>query len=287
MALPLNLTGSAVPAAVWGTVFGAVWGSLFGLLSSTLAERWSAARAKAQREHDSQEKARDRNMTLRREVYLPLAADVNEALTFLSTMPTRTIEAIGGADPLSRLGAAASKLGLVASADTAAAANNFQTECGMLYLRFSPMAMEIAGIAHGVGVAERIRDEYLAEMGRLNTALAAMNASGQPDIQKFHAHMRQYEVAKDAFERQSLQINERNARRQALHLQYGMEFLPAMRQLYDAGLAVSVAMRRDLGQEQIGDSFVAQVKANIDRTYSVAEEMLRKMTIDDSRENVS
>ena len=265
----------AIPGAVWGTIFGAVWGSFFGLLTSTLAERRTAARAKDQRAHDSTEKARDRTMTLRREAYLPMAAEINDAMGFLGSMPSYTIDEIGKAAPLNRLSSAASKLALVSSSQTAIAANNLSTECNLLYLRFSTIAMEIAGLVSLINTHEALRQERLDEMGRLNAAMAAINASGQPDSQKFQALQRQYEAANHLFSEQSKKIDDANAQRQALHTRYGTEFLPAVRALLDGSLSLMISMRQDLGQDEAGDDFAKQAKANVDRIYSLAEAALR------------
>lgn len=264
-----------IPGAVWGTIFGAIWGSFFGLLTSTLTERRTAARARDQRDHDSMEKTRDRAMTLRREAYLPMAAEINEAMGFLGRMPNHTIEEIGKGEPLSRLSSAASKLALVSSSKTAIAVNNLSTECNLLYLRFSSIAMEIAAIVSLIGTHEALRQERLTEMGRLNSAMAAINASGEPDGQKFQALQRQYEAANKLFADQSKKIDDANAQRQALHTRYGTEFLPAVRALLDDSLSLMISMRQDLGQDEPGHDFAKQAKANVDRIYSLAEAALR------------
>jgi hypothetical protein len=145
----------------------------------------------------------------------------------------------------------------------------------MLYLRFSPVAMEIAGMASLIDNHEALRQEHLTEMSRLNSSMAAINAGGQPDYHKFQALQRQYEIANKLFNDQSKKIDEGNAKRQMLHNRYGIEFLPAVKALLDDSLCLMTAMRQDLGQDKTGDDFARQAKTNVDRIYGIAEAALR------------
>lgn len=266
-----------IPGAVWGTIFGAIWGSLFGLLTSTLTERRSTARAEAQRQHESEEKTRDRTMTLRREVYLPVAAEYNAAVKFLSTMPSYTIDEIAKAKPLEQFAASAAKLALVSSQETAIAAQKLSTECGAIYLRFAPMAMEISATRGLADVHTRTREKYLADMEKVSQSTGDMLESGENnDVRVAGLQLRNGTLHR-LFEREGKKLDDVNRKANELHKEYGLQFLPHLKALLELGVKVVVSMRRDLGQESNVSDFEDQARASSDRMFSMAEEVLKGM----------
>lgn len=265
-----ELLGS-IPGAVWAAGLSAA----ITLLTVNLTEKRNMKRTRDQREHESSEKARDRTIALRREVYLPLAAEFHDAISFLARMPSHTIDEIGKAEQLGRLTSAGAKLALVSSPETAIAGNNLATECSLLYMRFSTIAMEIASLTSVIANLEEYRKGHLTEMERITSSIAAINATGQPDELKFQALQRQFNGTMAMHEQQSSKIEENNAKLRALYAEYGAQFLPAVRLMTDASLSIMAAMRRDLGQDLPGDGFEAQAKANADRIYEAAEAVLR------------
>lgn len=213
-------------------------------------------------------------MALRREVYLPVAAEYSAAINFLSTMPNHTIDEIGKAKPLGQFASSAAKLSLVSSQETAIAAQKLSTECGILYMRFAQMAMEISAKRGLADVHTKTREKYFAEMEKVSQDTGAILESGeQKDARAVGLQLR-HNVLNDLFEGESKKLDEVNQSMAELHRVYGLQFLPSMKSLLSLGVQVVVFMRQDLGQDGSVDEFEKQARESSERVFSMAEEVL-------------
>lgn len=258
---------AGIPGVVWGAVVSAA----FTLLTVTLTERRNIKRTREQREHDSLEKARDRTMTLRREVYMPVMAEFNAAMNFLATMPSHTIDVIGKAEPLNAFATAAAKLSLVSSPTTAIAIHRLSVECGALRIRFAQVSIDIAQAQGQIDIHSKLRDGHIAEMNRINATLKEINEAGERDDRRFGVLGEQYKFARKLFDQEVAAIDELTREHQHLYGVFGRTFLPALRGLLDKSIQAMVAMRQDLGQEDVAEDLIRELKANAERLYSMAE----------------
>jgi hypothetical protein len=265
-----------VLALIPGTVWAAAVSAGVTLLTVSLTERRNIKRARDQREHEAAEKARDRTMTLRREVYLPVMAEYNSAMAFLANLPSHTTEMIARAEPLISFSTAASKLGLVASTETAIMVHKLTIECAALKLRFSETATEAAQLRHVVEVRDKLRDGYVGEMGRINVAVKSMNESGERDDRRFTVLTQQYGFTQNLFDRETENIDALVRKHREIYAKFGVQFLPALRDLLDISIRTMVAMRRDLGQEGESEVLMREMKSNADRFYAIAQASLRR-----------
>lgn len=221
-------------------------------------------------------------MTLRREVYLPVLAEFNSAVTFLAAMPSYPVEAIQKADALQAFAAAAAKFGLVSSSGAAVAIHKLTTECGLLYLQFATQAMEVAQIREETVLHAKFQNEHVVEMNRINAALRAINETGVPDDTRFDALAGEYESVKKQWETQNQFRHELAMRQHQAFAVYGREFLPALKVVQDTSIEAIVAMRSDLGQKDSSDEMARELKANSERMYSSAKALIDAQTTESS-----
>lgn len=257
----------AIPGVVWGAVVSAA----FTLLTVTLTERRNIKRMREQREHESLEKARDRTITLRREVYLPVLAEFNAAISFLSTMSRHSIEEIGKGEPLQKFSTAAAKFGLVSSPEAALAVHKLSTECGLLYLRFGRVAIDIAQVRDAISVQDEIRSKHISEMNRVNAAMVAINESAKRDDARFAALERQHSSLRKLYDDQSKSRDKLAVQLQQSSNAYGRDFLIVLRSVLAAGIQATIAMRKDMGQDDVPDELMHELKANTARIFAAGE----------------
>jgi hypothetical protein len=263
-----------IPGAVWAAVVSA----LFTLITVRLTERGNVKRTREQRAHDAEEKARDRTMTLRREVYLPVLAEYNSAISFLSTMPRHSIDDIGKAEPLHKFSTAAAKFGLVSSPAAALAVHRLSTECGLIYLRFGRAAIDIAQVRNAIQVRDEILAKHIEEMNRVNAAMVAINESAKREEARFAALVRQHAAIKTMYDDKATSRDVLMQQQAQLHNAYGRDFLIALKAVLDVGINATVAMRKDLGQDDVGDDLMRELRANTARIFAAGEAEMTSQT---------
>jgi len=215
-------------------------------------------------------------MALRREVYLPVVAEYNDALKFLSTLPNLTIDEIGKSKPLGQLASSAGKLGLISDQETAIVVHKLSVECSSIYIRFAPVAMEIAALRGIADVHTKLREKHLAEIERVTLASGAILESGERNDIRAAGLQRRYEVLNSLFEQEGEKLASVNRKASELHRSYALQSLPAMKSLLDLGVQTVLRMRQDLGQTGNADTFAKEAREAAERMYKLAEEALRR-----------
>jgi hypothetical protein len=117
----ISVFGSKIPVALFvaivgllGTLLGAIMAAVIALVVNQKSNRQQTERLKIQLQHEAEQKNRDREMTLRRDVYLEAASEMANAARYIAkfgdlNLPFATHEAI-----VHNYGAALSKVHLVA-----------------------------------------------------------------------------------------------------------------------------------------------------------------------------
>lgn len=261
--------------ALFRSVPDAAWGVFATWVTVALTEGRNSKRARDQREHDAIEKDKERTMTLRQEIYLPVATDLTSVMSFLGAMPSYSIDEIAKSDPLRRYSAAAAKLALVATPSTALAVHRLSTETGALYLNVMALAMSIAERRSLLDVVDNLRETQLDEMARINADLAAIQESGIRDDVRFNALQMRYQSVQRVFDSQGHDRDEMARLQDEAFREYGQKLLPQMRMLLDVSISVLVALRWDLGQAGDAAEFEREMRRQSQRVYAEAEAALR------------
>lgn len=95
-------------------MYGAALGGAIALLTALFTNRNARKRQAQDLAHSTAEKERDRQYTLRREIYLPLVEASNSAVAFVCQTPTAPLEQLKNQEPLFHLGRLMARLGLIA-----------------------------------------------------------------------------------------------------------------------------------------------------------------------------
>jgi hypothetical protein len=113
----------SIPATFWGVVAG----SLFTFLGVWLSNRAQDRRLRQQLDHDRDVKSRERELTLRRDVYLPAIEGVWSGLEILGRIGNLSEEAHEIWERWGKVGPSAARASLIANESTSAAMSRFQT----------------------------------------------------------------------------------------------------------------------------------------------------------------
>lgn len=95
-------------------LYGAIAGGLIAFLSSFFTNRHALKRQRVELAHQAEQKEKERQHALKREIYVPVVEAGNVAVSFLAQIATLLFEALQGNNPIVELNRHVAKLSLVA-----------------------------------------------------------------------------------------------------------------------------------------------------------------------------
>jgi len=173
----------SIPATFWGVLAG----SLFTLLGVFISNRAQADRLERQLRHDRELKSEERQLALRRDVYLPAAEAVSVGLMMIGRLADVSIPQEKLVSDWIKTSPAIAKANLIAGDATNEALVRFNTELSAIMMRLFAIRIPL--------INERNRANSLmdkvsrcgAERDRMVELAKEMNLSGLADKSKFAA----------------------------------------------------------------------------------------------------
>jgi hypothetical protein len=246
----------SVPDVIWSGVIAAV----ISLAGVWLSNGGNNKRLNAQLQHDAREKSRDRIMSIRREVYLQVVADIEITNIHIGNLAQRDLTELNISSELQAISSSIAKLKLVAEPGTAKLAAQLSMAFGAVFLkhlaRLVPLQdfkneIEISNDGYTRATNETVRIEH--EINKLNdeNVTAVEKLQALKDARAFSLDTSQMyadERAK-AYERYNAKLQEINAL-----------LLPEMKELSKVQLMVLIAIRGDLGVASDPEDFQRQLE---------------------------
>lgn len=192
----------SIPATFWGVTFG----SLFSLGGVALTNRASDRRLRAQFEHERIQKTKEREMTLRKEVFLAAAEAVAAGMNAIGRFANLdlTNDQISG-DYIEKSPAIA-KVHVIAKAETIQAMVNFTGELSALFLKLFAKRFELMEKRSSIALIDNQVAEFGKERDRVLELIKQHNIEGIVDD-------RRWNVLQANFDFEQKRINEALDRR--------------------------------------------------------------------------
>ena len=172
-----------VPAAFWGVVVG----SFFSLSGVYLTNRASEKRVNLQFRNDRESRKHDREMELRKGIFLDAAAAISASVNVLSKFSQLTIpnedlsETFLGASP------ALAKVNLVASEETIRALSVFYTEFGSAFFRLLERRIPLLVLQNEINQRTILCKDFEQTRDAMLEQMRHYNIEGVQDARKFEA----------------------------------------------------------------------------------------------------
>ena len=233
----------SIPDVIWSGVIASIL-TLSGVL---ISNRSNTNRLKLQLQHDSNEKAKERTATLRREVYLRTAEEFVKANAHLVSLPQLDLAKANLADGMQGFFSAAARLQLVAEPKTALLVGQLSSEYGELTFKLMSHLIPVGQSKADIQISGDLYTKAQSEVARVLAEMSKANESGKPSRQVFQAldssfKFQQSQAKRYADERNNAWANFNQ------HSHAFQRYLLA--QLEDIGakqIPVMVEIRRDLG----------------------------------------
>lgn len=261
---------ASVPDVVWSGAIASVL-----TLSGVLLSNWSNTnRLKIQLTHDSDEKAKERLSTLRKEVYLNAAVESIKANAYLGSLPQVDFTKANADEGMQGFFAAAAKLQLISEPKTSLQVSELVSTYGELLFKAMAMVLPIQKLQTDIAIRDDHYNRVQAEVSRVLAAITQFNEAAKTDDAVFKAlnasfDFHQGQANKFASERSAL-WDERNR----LHRAFAREFVVDMKLAGERQMQVMVELRRELDVGGDADAFMQQMNAQWKRMKAKLDALL-------------
>lgn len=195
----------SVPATFWGVVFG----SLLSLGGVALTNRASDRRLRAQFEHERMQKAKEREMALRKEVFLAAAEAVAAGMNAISRFSNLDLPNDQITSDYIEKSPAIAKVHVIAKAETIQAMVSFTGELGALFLKLIAKRFELMGDRSAIALIDSQVADFGKERDRILELIKQQNIEGVVGD-------RRWNVLQGNFDFERKRINEALTRRAQL-----------------------------------------------------------------------
>ncbi len=232
----------AIPASFWGVVVG----SFCSIAGVAITNRASDKRLRAQFEHERESKTKDREMALRKEVFLSAAEAVASGMNSIGRFANLDIPNDQITQPYVEKAPAISKVHVIANIETILPLAQFTSRLGALYLELFAKRHELINARNAIALVDNQVEQFGKERDRILEMIKQHNIEGVVD-------QRRWEVLQDNFAFEQNRISDGLAHRAQLaaalqpkHLEFMRQCLSHTEQLGAMLIPVLTAVRREL-----------------------------------------
>lgn len=221
----------AIPASFWGVVVG----SFFSIAGVALTNRASDKRLRAQFEHEMEWKTKDREMALRKEVFLSAAEAVSAGMNSIGRFANFEIPNDEITKPYFEKASAISKVHVIARTETILPLAQFTSRLGALYMELFARRHELLREKNALTLVDDQIAQFGKERDRILEMIKQHNIEGIVD-------QRRWEVLQGNFDFEQKRINDGLAHRAQLAAALQPKHLEFMRECLSRGEDLGVML---------------------------------------------
>lgn len=170
-----------IPATFWGVVVG----SFFSLGGVVVSNRANDRRLRQQLAHDRELKNRDREFTLRKDIYLAAAEAIATGINSLGSFANLDIPNDKLTASYIDKSSSIAKVHVIAQKDTAKAIAKLTGELGLAYLRLFARRLPLLAEKQRIAMLKEQMDAFGRERDRMLELMKQYNLSGENDRRRW------------------------------------------------------------------------------------------------------
>ncbi|NJC47349.1 UNVERIFIED_ORG: hypothetical protein GGR78_000570 [Xanthomonas campestris] len=248
---------SNVPDVIWSGIVA----SGLTFMGVMLSNRSNTHRLLVQLSHDSEQKERDRVLTLRREVYLKVAEELARVSSHLSKIPHLDPVSQHLDNGLSEYFAASAKLQFVACRETAELSGELTMRYSEILMQLLTKAQPVHDLNVDVGLFSEAANKYQKDADRIVAAMREMNESGNPEPQRMKALHRSFEFSQEQASLHNSSRAEAQNKLPAALNDYTVALFSELRSVGALQMKFIASVRRELGLEADSSNAEAKLEA--------------------------
>ncbi|MDK9717002.1 MAG: hypothetical protein OEL57_03735 [Trichlorobacter sp.] len=172
-----------IPTTFWGVVVG----SFFTITGVVITNRSNTKRLKIQLDHDREMKKLERELNLRKEIYLAAAEAISAGLVLVGRIGNFNIEYNKLMESFEEKSPSITKVNVIASDDTIKAFTAFMEELTGGILRLSHQRIKHGVLQQRISFIQTQLDKALEERDRMISLMKEFNLAGSTDKQRWAA----------------------------------------------------------------------------------------------------
>lgn len=259
----LNLI-EKIPATFWGVVIGA----FFSLGGVSLTNHANGRRLHAQLAHDRDMKARERELSLRKDIYLAAAEAVSAGLITVSQFSDLDIPHDKLTEAYIDKSPSITKVYVIAREQTAEAVANFVGELGATYLRLFAKRYPLVAEKRQLAFLKEQMDGFAKERDRMVELMKQFNLDGKLDQRQWDVINKNFQFESDRVTETIKQHTTRSRNFYASQIEYMKECVTEHNRLSRLLVPVLISVRTEL-----------ELPINEAAYMEVIEESIRKQEI--------
>ncbi|MFZ0829391.1 MAG: hypothetical protein WAO02_18430 [Verrucomicrobiia bacterium] len=208
-----------IPATFWGVVIG----SFFSLGGIVIVNRANAQRLREQFEHDRQMQNRDRELSLRKDIYLSAAEAVSTGINTIGRFADLEIPDNKLTEAYIDKSPAIAKVHLIAKERTAEAVTNLVGELSAAYLRLAAKRYPVIAQKSQISFLQQQIDSFSRERDRMLELMKQHNFEGSTDQHR-------WKFLEDTFGFEQSRINEATQQQAALLADFAAKQIQLMKE---------------------------------------------------------
>jgi hypothetical protein len=278
---------NGIPLALWVTIAAVVFAPIVALFGTLRSNSNARKNLEQQVRHDALQRDREREMSLRREVYLEAASALVHLQTLVGKAGNIEYDQKDLLDAFGKDQSVIAKTHIVGSQETVAAVMAFVGQMGPAFLEMITRRVPLVIRKSSIDTHAALRDQAMSERERFVGMLQRCNLEGINEPAKIEAINRQHEFASKQWdfhegERQRLQAEQLQA--QLLIAERSMELNRALiAHLPNAVLAVRREMELQLDRLFYESEWQEQVR-KMDEAWSAAKGRLAIFNLNQGQE---
>jgi hypothetical protein len=257
----LVMSAVSLPTIVWSGIVAA-----FISLAGVVLSNWSTTkRLRVQLGHDASEKQKDRLAALRKEVYVPLYADIAAAQAHLGSLASVDPTSPDFAKPVLTAISQLSRVQLVGGIEVTKHASELTAKLTETLFALTIAAKPLHEIKIDIDLADQSYDAAVQEEKRIDSEITTLRESGRPDegrMAALHASREYYAGQRSG---EATERSEGWARLNAAQPQFLEAVRSQIGELMPAQAHLLAALKTEIGVETDQTTLLAQMEANRER----------------------
>lgn len=257
-----------VPPSVWGVIIGA----LSALCSVALTNRAHDRRLKKQFEHEREVKRHDREMALRKEVYLGAAEAVSAGLIAVGHFSNLEIEHEKLLESYLGKASSISKTSIIAKEETIRAIAIFSGELVATFLRLTLKRAPLLQQSKEIVSLRTMVDTFLRGQTRILELMAQYNLEGLQDQRKWELLQGNFDFEKRRIDEASKKADKLSAVLFSQQLGFMEECMEESKRLSRLLVPVIVSVRKELDAPIDESAYARLTEEQIEKQTAVIRE---------------
>lgn len=217
-----------VPSSTWGVIIGA----LVAFSGVLLTNRAHDLRLKKQFEHEREVKTRDREMALRKEVYLGAAEAVSAGLIAVGQFSNLEVKYEKLLEEYLSKSSSIAKTNIIANEKTLKAIGNFSGELLATFMRLTAKRTPLLHQSQNIATLRTLVDTFIKEQTRVLELMKQHNLDGSTD-------QRKWKLYQDNFDFETRRIDETSKKADELARSLALKQLGLMEECIEEGNRLS------------------------------------------------